>query len=98
MIANQGRERTVFEMEEIQHARVEAHIQELRQDARRRPVELDVGSRPDGLGAVDPTGRRARIGHWLIGVGTAIAGTTAFAGGHDGHGTERSSDHAAHAA
>jgi hypothetical protein len=88
----------MFDMEEIQHARVEAHIQELRQDARRRPAELDVGGRSDGHGAVDPAGRRARIGRWLIGVGSAIAGTTAFAGGHDGHGSERSSDHAAHAA
>jgi hypothetical protein len=73
-------------VEDIQHARVNARIQELLADGRRLAAELDVGSDADGHAVVAFAGRRARLGRWLIGVGTAIAGS------------ERSSDHPAHAA
>jgi hypothetical protein len=63
-------------MDELQQIIVADHIRSLRSDGRDpADVDEDVGR---ALGRetdpADKTGQRVRIGRWLIGVGSAIAG------------------------
>jgi hypothetical protein len=63
-------------MEDLQRIIVNEHIDELRHDAEAHRLRGDTG---DGDPADAPPGggqvARVRLGHWLIGVGTAVAGT-----------------------
>lgn len=69
-------------MEDLRRIVVNEHLAELRRDAdavrvtRRVPHQIrdgdaDCGEPPNARPA------RVRLGHWLIGVGTAVAGTSA---------------------
>jgi hypothetical protein len=65
-------------MEEIQQIIVNEHIDELRHDTEARRIRGDT--RDGDAGGAPPGGGRAarvRLGHWLIGVGTAVAGSAA---------------------
>ena len=80
-------------MDTIQNAIVHDHISDLLREgaalraerdraATDRAPEDDVGRRR----AHEPARpARVRLGHWLIGVGTALAGTTDRSGGAAGH-------------
>jgi hypothetical protein len=74
---------TMDRIDDLQHALVDERIAALRRDAaglhaERKNQELTeatdtaVGSR---LRAVGPSPARVRVGHWLIGLGNAIAGS-----------------------
>jgi hypothetical protein len=68
-------------MEESQQIFVNEHIDDLRREAESLRSERRVRHRTrdgDGSGTAahtDPRGARVRLGHWLIGIGTAVAGT-----------------------
>lgn len=63
-------------MEEIQQIIVNDHIDNLRHDAEVRRIRGDTAD-VDSTGASPGGGQaaRTRLGHWLIGVGTAVAGS-----------------------
>ena len=71
------------DMEELQRITVNDHIGDLvREGASLRAERLARESRPPHTGPAVAGGRagdhppaRVRLGHWLIGVGTAVAGT-----------------------
>ena len=62
-------------MEDIQIIIVNEHIDEMRRDAEVRRLRDSSRDDPevDGRGSV--AAARIRLGAWLIGVGTAVAGT-----------------------
>ena len=68
-------------MEDPQRIIVNEHIHDLQQDAQdlRSERQLRLHARDgDGhelAGRTDPNGARVRLGHWLIGVGLAVAGS-----------------------
>jgi hypothetical protein len=82
------------EMDELQRNNVNDHIGELlregdslRAERLARESRLpDTGPAVAGGRAGDHPPARVRLGHWLIGVGTAVAGTTRdHHGGATGH-------------
>ncbi len=63
-------------MEDIQQIIVNEHMDELRHDAEARRLRDPSGD--DDPGGTDAGGlgaARVRLGEWLIGVGTAVAGS-----------------------
>lgn len=73
-------------MEDLRQIIVNEHLAELRRDAdalrvtRRVPNHTRDGDPACGE-APESQPARVRLGHWLIGVGTAVAGTSADARG-----------------
>jgi hypothetical protein len=71
-------------MEDVQQLIVNEHIGDLRREAERLRSERSIADQeraeeceatPAATGRTDPRGARVRVGHWLIGVGTAVAGS-----------------------
>ena len=71
-------------MEDVQQLIVNEHIRDLRREAERLRSERSIADQARAEvceatsaagGGTDPHRARVRIGHWLIDVGTAVAGS-----------------------
>ena len=85
-------------MNDMQQTLVKEHIDDLFRDGEAlraerqirgadRSFDVDVGARVGPDGSADRRGVRVRVGHWLIGVGTAVAGPNGHSNGPAKHAT-----------